>query len=271
MSRDSNTPRHARVCQRPSRRLQHAVVPVALGGLMAGSVWLAADAAAAPVPYHPCPDPSTQAGSPDAGPGGANTDRRRGDGWHSPGDHHHQGDHRYSGDRYSGDHHYWDGRHDQYGQRYADAQHDWRDHTGEHWYADHARVLVRRFAAQPHRATSTKPDAVAAVRTQAQQNDQRQASPQVQLDAARTTVHQHARPAHRPAPAEAPHSAANGSTNPAAIGRLSTSARSSLASADTSNPATDYVTLYGAIGGAALAALLGMGGVAVWRRRGADA
>jgi hypothetical protein len=231
---------------------------------MAGSVWLAADAAAAPVAHRPCPDPSAHAGSRDADPGGANTDWRHGDGWHSRGD-------RYGDHHHPSDHHYWNGPHDQYGQGYVGDHHQWRDHTGEHWHADHARVLVRRSAAQPHHATSTNPDAVAAVQTQSQQNDHGQASQRVQLDAARTTIHHRARPAHRPAPAAPWRPAANGTTNPVATGHLSTQGRSSLAAADTSNPATDYVTVYGAIGGAALAALLGMGGVAVWRRRGAGA
>lgn len=253
MSRDSNTPRHAAVCRRPAgRRLQHTVLPVTLGGLVAGSVWLAADAAAAPAAHHPCPSgPPAQADA--TSPGGSNwggTDAawRDGDGRASYPDRNYRGS------------------------QYYDDRHDWREHTGNRRYADHSRVVVQRPPAQPHHATSARTGpagAAAAVQARAEQPEQRS---QEAAAAAPGGINSAAHPEPRPRSAALPMPGAATSTpRPDAVRRLATSARSNLASADTTPAATDYVALYGAIGGAALAALLGMGGVAVWRRRGTGA
>jgi hypothetical protein len=135
---------------------------------------------------------------------------------------------------------------------------------------------VKRAPARPDRATSTQTERktsdtvqVDAAHVGAANID---AARRLAAPAAREGAHhreQPERPARSAASAAAPHAA----TRPSRAGatrQLSTAARSNLAAADTAQPSTDYVTLYGAIGGAALAALLGMGGVAIWRRRGTD-
>ncbi|HEU5006938.1 MAG TPA: hypothetical protein VFT67_08205 [Jatrophihabitantaceae bacterium] len=262
MSRDSNIPRHAAVCRRPAGRLQQAVLPVALGGLVAGSVWLAADAAAAPAAHH-CPsgpparaDATSPGGSTWAGSDGAWPD---GDGRATCADRHY--------------------RHS----RYYDG-HDWRDHTDYPRYADRHRVVVQRPPAQPHHAPSAKTrpaGAVAAAQVRAgqaqpaharaglaravQPEQLAQGAPAGAPAAIRSAAHPASRP--RSAAVAAP-GAATSTPRPDAVRRLSTATRSNLAAADTTPASTDYVALYGAIGGAALAALLGMGGVAIWRRRG---
>jgi hypothetical protein len=173
VSRDSNTPRHARTRQRPAGSLQHAVLPVALGGVVAGSVWLAADAAAAPASHHPAPtDASARS---DASPSdGSSWDAtwRSGDGQDG-----------YDGRRWHDGHHY-------------DGYHHWRDHTGEHWYARHSGVVVKRSPAQPHRATSTKTGSAGRDVAQAQV-DAAQAQPRP-AQAAPAAADDRERPAHQP-------------------------------------------------------------------------
>lgn len=250
MSRDSNAPRHARVCQHPAgRRLQHAALPVALGGLVAGSVWLAADASAAPATHGPGPsDTSVQADAMPAHDGGSYAAWRDADGRNSPGVPDSRDTYGQRDDRVHHDQHYY----------------DWREHTGEHRYADRSRVLVRRTAAQPHHATATS---AAAMQARAATRPQQQAQ---QVAAAAPAQGQPAaHPPRRLRPADLPPSGtAASSTRPGTVRHLSRAARGSLAASDTARPASDYVAVYGAIGGAALAALLGTGGVAVWRRRG---
>jgi hypothetical protein len=253
-----NTPRHAHVRRGQSGRLHRALLPAALGGVVAGSVWLAADAAAAPAAHHPG-EPSAGSyqatGSSSYGGGsygnngwsGSYSSWRDGDGYHP-----------------YGQPHSYDGQQRQYGgwQGYP-GRHDWRDHSG-HGDVARPRVTVTSSAAAPHHASSTAAGGdVAAARTQAAgppasapKSDAAAPAPGVARLAARARATNAVRPSTPTSTATAP--------------RVSSAARSNLASVDAPREATDYVTLYGAIGGAALAGLLGMGGVALWRRRGAS-
>lgn len=250
---NASTSRHARERRQHSGGLRRAVLPTALGAALAGSVLLATAAVAAPVADQSPATHHDGGSSSSLSPGDYGSWSTR-DGWRAP-------DGRHSRDG-SGQYPWWHN-----GDRRQSYDRSHPRNGGPRYYGSHSPAArqsrpaashhASRPAARPAAATEVAATEVATAGARNAGASTRSAATGSGTRAAGAAGARQARSEHVIVP----------DTNRTAPRRVSSSARADLAAVDTARADTDYVRLYGAIGGTALVALLAMGGVALWRRR----